>query len=1031
MKPIRLAFQAFGSYRRETVIDFTELGSRKLFLIDGETGSGKSTIFDAMCYALYAVPSGKDKEQASEVANIVRCLDAAPEVKTWVKYTFSLREETYRVERYLRYDKAQDKYVNSKALLCRLERDGSELKLAEKTKQVTERVEDLLHLSIEQFRQVILIPQGAFRNMLLAPPGERQKLMRELFGTQRQEQIALRLKERSSELRKQEADIRKQNDTFLEQAEVRDLAELEARLAERQEQQQALAARARAQAQSVSDSQKALTRGRELTEKFQAAAMAQAAWQEVEAKRPEADRQKERLAAAQRAAQLQPEAEQAGRAGQQARQAAEALRKAEAELSEAIRAEQLAQQRLRAAEEEAPLRLETQARLVILQEQQKSIPALKKLQQECRSLTEEEKAAAGAQAEARDKLDKLQKAHQSAQDIARQLAEEIAGLSRAEAEQKRLLEYRADAEHLRECRARVQEKARAATMREKEAEQARQAAAECKENLQAQRQAFLAAQAYWLAQELKDGEACPVCGAKAHPRPAAAPVSGAVEKRVLDSLQQAAEKAEQKLKKAEKAAHEARLEHNTAATAAGEAARRLEGAPQQLEQALQEATAKVEALAKARKRQEKGQKWFEEYQVKLPACRTAYEQAARDWQEKSKALSSKQGELRQHLQQLEAGADSGAALDTLLERLSAECRATAQKAERLQQALEQARTALSQAGSKVSGARTAAELAARAAQQAREEAEQTAQEFAAHCGAAGFATPEDYGAALPEALRTQAGRDRAARELKDFELRLDRAIQARNRTAEAVEGLAPPDLEALGHASEEALQTLQQLHSRAGQIQNALENDRKACRLLQENNLVLEKLAGEYRAVSDIARLANEGGSDGVTFENFVLGMMLDDVLATANPYLDIMTSGQYRLQRGSRNRHSGLGGLDIEILDLYSRDPRHTSRKLVSLSGGESFEATLALAIGLGETVQAYNGGVHLETIFLDEGFGTLDVQHLNTALRVLHMQKNQGRRLVGIISHVDELRHTIKNRLEVRKDMGKQGSTARFVLQ
>jgi exonuclease SbcC len=170
--------------------------------------------------------------------------------------------------------------------------------------------------------------------------------------------------------------------------------------------------------------------------------------------------------------------------------------------------------------------------------------------------------------------------------------------------------------------------------------------------------------------------------------------------------------------------------------------------------------------------------------------------------------------------------------------------------------------------------------------------------------------------------------------------------------------------------------------------------------------------------------VANGGNPMGLTLQRFVLGALFDDVARAATSRLRIMSRGRYALQRTmERARANAAGGLELEVFDEYTG----VSRPVATLSGGESFLASLALALGLADVVQAHSGGVFLETIFVDEGFGTLDPEALDEALKALLDLQGAGR-LVGIISHVPELKERIDARLEVLP--ADRGSTARFIV-
>ncbi len=252
---------------------------------------------------------------------------------------------------------------------------------------------------------------------------------------------------------------------------------------------------------------------------------------------------------------------------------------------------------------------------------------------------------------------------------------------------------------------------------------------------------------------------------------------------------------------------------------------------------------------------------------------------------------------------------------------------------------------------------------------------------------------------------------------------IETAERLRLATAAAA-GVTAPHLDALIAAAETAAETARvQRTSAAGLAADA----DAATRFLDS----LETLAGEaqslderYAVLGRLADVANGANPRHLSFQRYVLGAFLDDVLVAASQRLHVMTKGRYRLERTER-RFGGraAAGLNLEVYDAWTGATRPVS----TLSGGETFMAALSLALGLAEVVQAHAGGIRLETVFVDEGFGSLDDESLDLAVDTL-MSLHEGGRLVGIISHVSELRERVDARLEVTA--GKRGSSARFVV-
>jgi exonuclease SbcC len=291
--------------------------------------------------------------------------------------------------------------------------------------------------------------------------------------------------------------------------------------------------------------------------------------------------------------------------------------------------------------------------------------------------------------------------------------------------------------------------------------------------------------------------------------------------------------------------------------------------------------------------------------------------------------------------------------------------------------------------------------------------------FAGRIKSAGFSDTNHYREARLEDLeieRLAEEIDNHVAGLKAARMRLTRARQSTRRRKR-------PDLSRLERKAEKAKSKCDEMIARTAGIRKEY---KRLADLGKEVGLAerkLKRLDKRYCVAGKIADVANGKNPQGITFQRFVLAALLDDVLSAATDRLKVMSRGRFDLNRaGERGDRRSAGGLDLEVYDSYTG----TARPVSTLSGGETFLAALSLALGLADVVQAYAGGIRMETIFVDEGFGSLDPESLDLAVRAL-MDLQRGNRLVGIISHVPELKERIDVRLEVRTT--RRGSSARFV--
>jgi exonuclease SbcC len=927
MKPLRLTLEAFGPYAGRQDLDFADLGDQSFFLIHGPTGAGKTSILDGISYALYGQTSGGQRETRD-----LRSHFATADISTRVTFDFALGGKSYRVERTpeQQVPKQRDGGLKKQLYAAHLWElvDGAEVPLAtEKPTVVDAKVADLLGFKASQFRQVVLLPQGRFQEFMLAGSAERQAILQTLFQTARYAAIAEALAEEEKALRGSILTAQAEARQLLEQAGVATAQDLPDRL-----EAAALHVKERSQAQTE----------------------ARVAFDQAEAVLREGKRLEEALA---RVHTLEQEAI---RLAEAAESRALALIKAEDTLAEAERDEPRREDLRRAID-----RLkELEPRLAALEQARKANAEAAQERKQLEDLAEiqtRRRDAAGQEA-----------THQKAllQDLRTEAAQLTGreGLLRL-ARQKR--QQREQFEQTEQEIARASATLQAAQAAREAAQQSLRQARDHHRDLLERR---LAAQAAHLAQSLKAGEPCPVCGSEAHPHPAgpSADQPGEQELQQTQVRQDAAETALDRAQEAtavrsstletararreDLAHHLGEDAHTDPATLAAEEARCL-GALERSRQAEAGLTRAERILTEA----EEAQK-----QAETQLATTAQRQA--------------------EVALLEAGAQ--ARVKVLEEALAGDLRVPGALAARRRQAEEE----LTQSESGLKAARAARD----AAQTAAIEAEAT------------LRSHRD---------RLEAGRKEARKTEDDFQAALAAAGVDLPTGQQSV-----PQLPSLQITRDGA----QARFSQAGEALGQAQSEQDALQRLATTLAALEARQGaeerRHRAAASLARVAR--GEDGarVSFERYVQGALLDEVLVSASERLRRMSKQRYALQRATASGDlRRAGGLELEITDSHTGRARAVS----SLSGGEGFQASLALALGLSDVVQRHAGGIRLDTVFIDEGFGSLDSEALDLALRTLE-ELNQGGRLVGLISHLDDVKARIPARLEVTPGPG--GSHARF---
>ena len=922
MRPLKLTLSAFGPYAGETVLELEKLGRGGLYLVTGDTGAGKTTLFDAITYALYDHSSGGVREGA-----MLRCKYADPKTPTFVELEFEVHGVRYTVRRNPEYQrpKTRGEGMTTEKADATLTYPDDRPPVT-KAKDVTAAVQEIIGLDYNQFSQIVLIAQGQFTKLLNASTEERSRIFRKLFRTQRYAQLQERLQAEAAALNQQRTAQNAKLDSLL------------GGLQFSPEDPDAEALRALC-AQTVPETALALLDA--LTAR-QAAALEEAdtALHTTEAQLDTVQRQLGAAAQAQRLAQ-QLTARQAELAA--ARPALDAARaEADRHAGDAAQLDALTAQ-------------VTQA--------QSALAAYDALDALCRQQTEARDAARLAAAQAhkrRTQLDSLNAALAAAETELSALADANTRLlalqthstqqaQRGEALAK--LEQRlAECQHQAKRAHKAQESYRAAAAAQDEA-RARQNTLE---------RAFLDAQAGLLAESLTEGAPCPVCGSTHHPARALLPHTAPTQAQV-EAARQSAAAADRQAQTASAAAQSALAAANEAKISLRRDAETL--LPERF--TAPEGTVPLTFALMTNVLAEE----TAALQTAQADCATQCRQAEADCRRKAQLEADRQAKTRQRpaLEQATAEADRSAAAQNAsadaLEGQIAERRA----------ALPYPRRADAQAAlDKLEADRSALRTGMDTAQRRLKQAEQT------------VAAAEAAVDALT-AQQTAAQKELPARSAEEL-------------TAQQTELTAARET----------------LRSREKQLSAQLLPNRKTAAQYRAAAEARQTLESRWQWISALA--ATAGGTltskQKIKLEAYIQMNYLDRILRYANTRLMQMTAGQYELERiGAENQRS-QSGLDLGVIDHYNG----TRRSVKTLSGGESFKASLALALGLSDEVQSSAGGIRLDTLFLDEGFGSLDEESLELAIRVLS-GLTEGDRLVGIISHVGALKDRIDRQVVVHK--------------
>ena len=1096
MRPEYLILSGFGPYAGRTELDFQKLGKGGLYLITGDTGAGKTTIFDAITFALYGEASGQVRE-----SGMFRSKYAAPETPTFVELTFSYQGKTYRVRRnpeYLRPKGRGSGMTVQKADAELIFPDGRQP--VTKAREVTKAITELTGLDYRQFTQIAMIAQGDFQKLLLAGTAERGEIFRQLFHTGLYREVQNRLKEEVKQRWKQYDELRRSISQYLDGVDAGQDEELSLEFQELKKEHfdgkavrgmeilSQLLVRDAKRLQEMDGSLRTLEeRIRRETGQAEKLRQRKKLEQDLEVKMTDRKQAEEGLKLAQREADVSlKEAEECGLLETQIRQAGERLQKWSTMEQLERQLETLAQaltqvEKTAQAEGQKLGKLEEEAAFIGTElEQFQGLDGRRERFLAEKERLEQQKTELGKgrdlweQAKKRlslteEKLSMLQKESVEAGERLKKILEEFEktkaaelSLEQIQREQQVLENRKIQLFHLTE----QINKRKTAAENLKQFQVRYETAAEISRSLRKQytelEQLFLDGQAGVLAAQLRAGEACPVCGSLHHPMPAR------VQKNVPKK---------EELEKKEKEVNQAEGQTERLSGEAGQWRKRLEeeegrlaqagmslygvSEPEQLEALAEKEKQELISLEKkvssrrrqaeeAKERKERLEAWLkaeeEKFQQKendfreMEKQRAADERGCQELQKRLEEICTLQEEVfriekSSEGQTVQADAEDYdtaehvARLLSILEKKGCQVMAELERNsiwEKRRKTLEQRREATEKN-------RKAAETVLHSCEKQMAEQRTKLQGYQERILDLQGETAGETKADLETGIRQwtekkaqlESAREMSGQRYQRQKERLAGLIQAeetlKSQLAES-EGLDEAGiLEALALAEEQ-----KQALSRERDVQYAAEkNNRNIYDAVIGRRQVMEQAEQEYvwlKALSDTAN-GTLSGKQKIELETYIQMNYFDRILRKANLRLMTMSSGQYELKRreDSDNKKE-KAGLELNVIDHYNG----SERSVKTLSGGETFQASLSLALGLSDEIQSRTGGIRLDAMFVDEGFGSLDEDALNQALKALE-GLTEGERLVGIISHVSELKERIDRKIVVTRCRNREGTGSR----
>ncbi|EKO3798997.1 SMC family ATPase [Vibrio harveyi] len=1007
MKPIKLTMQAFGPFAQTETIEFDKLGTNPLFLINGPTGSGKTSILDAICFALYGETTGNERQGIQ-----MRCDMAAPTLLTEVTLEFSLHGKSYRVIRSPEQEapKARGEGMTVRKHTAALYEITDEEKLiTSKTTQVKTEVTNIIGLNETQFRQVMVLPQGKFRELLLATSKEREEIFGQLFQTDIYKKIEYALKDKASAISKAKDEFDNQIRGALQVAGVSSEAELT-------EQREALSVQFESVQKQEQESlaqlnalKTELQKAEALSNEFKKREQAEIALkQHLEQSDAVSSRQLQ-LDNAKKASKVELPYVTLQSASKQTQELEQKVAKLSQDLTVANDAVKSKEGALQTAKEQA-------AQLPKLTEQQYQLEGMKGKLVEKSELEKAINAGLTQKSEFEATLkkyialkEKLTLEAQQGQKSLDQARVDVASIGTVEAEIKQQQRLMQDLQKLTGLNQELAKLDALTPRKQALVDQAKARYVELQRSADTLELSWHNAQAAVLAQRLQAGEMCPVCGSVEHPQPAQF-----VGEEVTKEQVQRARNTEREGQVALNQLSNQLEQHNIAvgqykqqieqlSVELGQNASMdlgaLQASMQQLDERLQQLSS-INLVQLEQSVNELNQR-----------CVTG-EGKINDLQNQMVANESTIKVNQEQLAKLSASLD---AKYSSLEVLEQDIVAIQKQITELNTAFESAQNHLQQAVLAKTNIESQLTTNQQWLNEALERLNTAKTDWAQALQTSAFEDEAQFLACKADEAEMQVWQ----KEIDAFKLTQIKLEQTLADLSSTLKDLVLPDLEGLNvklNSNQQSyVEARNQLDSTRSLFER-LEKVRNDIATLHDKNT---KLEDEYKVFGTLYDVASGKTGSRISLHRFVLGVLLDDVLIQASQRLSLMSKGRYILARKTEGFKGAAGrGLDLVVEDSYTGK----TRDVATLSGGESFMAALALALGLSDVVQSYSGGIRLDTLFIDEGFGSLDPESLDLAIQTL-VDLQQTGRMIGVISHVSELKEQMAQRIDV--EPSRLGST------
>ncbi|MDR7077636.1 exonuclease SbcC [Neobacillus niacini] len=1017
MRPLKITITAFGPYKDCEVIDFTELKDNRLFVVSGNTGSGKTTIFDAICFALYGSASGEDRSDSK----MMRSDFADDDVHTAVELEFELHNKHYRIKRQLPHVKKGNKGATGEQYEFYEKTEDGEIPCVDRqiVSEINKKVEEIVGLTQDQFSQIVMLPQGEFRKLLTSQTENKEEILRKIFKTEPYKWISERLKERKKEAEeeyKREAqmidryikDIQatlpirensKLSEVFSQEHynthQIIDALELETdfyqiEMIENKKQSEEAETTYNQKLEDYHHAKTLNDRFHELDEK-------EAKLQKWSLQIPNFMEKEKQFEKAERASKIVAYENQLNEWRADEKSKERALHDADLARKNAKEQREKAQNFYEIEEQRKGEREEIARTVDRLKDFLPTVQAIDSKKSELLRINKDvQKLANDLEVNRRNMDTKTSEKGKTTANIKEieKLVDELP------AKQQTLHELREQAMVIQEYLKSHQKQGKL----QQDYTVKRNDYLEMKEKYEKLEESWISGQASILAMHLHNGMPCPVCGSSDHPNKAdgqdVVPTKEEREavKKDLDRLDNLYRDAGASLKsnteQLETKAKEV-INRGYPVVDADQIYTRIVKQGQELKKEVDALLAGKEEIKKLKESLENIEQELKQHEVKKEQISSEHQEKQTVFVREKAIYDEKIGRIPEEIRNLAA-----------LQQKIMEAQKHREKLERdwetAQKQLQTAKDAETKATAFYASAQTQL-------QESTEKKNRSEIQFASEWQNAQFASEEDYlRAKLSDTVRKQLKDS-----IDDFKKNLETLKQQITELKEELKDKVRADLDQL--TSELTLMknnrdlVLKRLSESEGYQKMAMELKRKILNA-EETVSALEKQRNSITDLYDVVR--GQNGSR-ISFERYLQIEYLEQIIIAANERLKHLSNGQFILERSERQEARGRqSGLGLDVFDAYTGQ----TRDVKTLSGGEKFNASLCLALGMADVIQSFQGGVSIDTMFIDEGFGSLDEESLNKAIDTL-IDLQQSGRMIGVISHVQELKNAIPAILEVKK--------------